>query len=106
MILVHLSHRHCKYVICALASVSYLSTLVLLGFPAGLSRFLSELAVHSLLQHLFITTCCVSTYFRLVLKPEKVHSPSQGAQPEIFSEEGWKKHTLFGRKHTLFRRRE
>jgi len=35
-------------------------------------------------------------YFIFILEPEKVHS-SPGAQLEISSKVGWKKHTLFGR---------
>jgi len=56
--------------------------------------YLHQLVVCSLLEHLIIVKCCAFKYFRLVLKLEKVHS--SGAQMEISSKEGWKKHTLFG----------
>ena len=64
-----------------------------------------QLMIYSLLGPLVIVTCCVFKYFRFLLKPEKVHSPP-GAELEISSKEGWKKHTLFGWKHTLFGRQE
>jgi len=60
--------------------------------------------IYSLLGPLVLVTCCVFKYFRFILKAEMVHSPP-GAQPEVSSKEGWKKHTLFGWKHTLFGRR-
>jgi len=49
-----------------------------------------------MLEHLLIVKCCVFKYFRFLLKLKKVHSPP-GAQLEISSKKGWKKHTLFGR---------
>jgi hypothetical protein len=42
--------------------------------------------------------CCVFKYVRLIFKAEKGSWPTT----EISSKEGWKKHTLFGQKRTLF----
>jgi hypothetical protein len=44
-------------------------------------------------------------YLRSVPKPGKVYGPP-GVQLEISSKEVWKKHTLFGQKHTQIGRRE
>jgi len=66
--------------------------------------YLNQLVAYSLLEHLIIVTSCVFKHFRSIWKLEKVYGP--GAQPEFSSKEGWKKHTCFGWKHTLFGRQE
>ena len=48
-----------------------------------------KLMIYSLLRCLIVVTCCVSKYFRFILKPERVQGPP-GAQLEISSKEGWK----------------
>jgi len=71
-----MKHRHHRYIICALATVQdhVLNNLNKLDLPVGL--------IYSLLEWLVTVTCCVFKYFRLILKPEKVHGPP-GVQPEI-----------------------